>query len=104
MHGLQRRVGCGLLAGFRLALPVFGGTNGVPLAGTYRITERGKVTITVSHAGKVVKRFATVERAAGRTFGFSLPARGRPRGVYTVRLLAQSGEDQVTSILTARRL
>ena len=104
LHGLQRRIGCGLLAGFRLERPVFGGTNGVSLVGTYRITARGKVTIRVSRGGKVVKRFATVERAAGRTFRFSLPARGRPRGVYTVRLLAQSGENQVVSVLTARRL
>jgi hypothetical protein len=104
LPGLQRRVGCGLLAGFRLERPVFGGTSGIPLVGTYRITARGKVTITVSRGGKVVKRFATVERAAGRTFRFSLPARGRPRGTYRVRLLAQSGENQVVSVLTARRL
>jgi hypothetical protein len=104
LPGLQRRVGCGLLAGLRLAGPVFGGTSGISLAGTYRLTARGKVTITISRGGKVVKRFSTIERAADRTFRFSLPARGRPRGVYTVRLLAQSGENQVSAVLTARRL
>jgi hypothetical protein len=104
LSGLQRRVGCGLLAGFRLERPVFGGTTGVPLAGSYRLTARGKVTLTVSRGRRVVKRFATVERAAGRTFRFSLPARGARRGRYTVRLVAQSGEDQVVSVLTARRL
>jgi hypothetical protein len=104
LPGLQRRVGCGLLAGFKLASPVFGGTTGAALSGTYRLTDRAKVTITVSRGAKVVKRFATVERAAGKTFRFSLSARKRPRGLYTVRLLAQSGENQVTSVLTARRL
>jgi hypothetical protein len=104
LPGLQRRVGCGLLAGYRLDRPVFGGTTGASLAGTYRLTARGKVTITVRRGARVVKRFATVERAAGRTFRFSLRARGLPRGVYSVRLLAQSGEDQVSTVLTARRL
>jgi hypothetical protein len=104
LRALQRRVGCGLLAGFRLDGPVFGGSNRVALAGTYRLTARSKVTITISRGTKVVKRFATVERAANRTFRFSFSATGRARGLYTVRLLAQSGEDQVVSILTARRL
>jgi hypothetical protein len=104
LSGLQRRAGCGLLAAFTLDRPVFGGTTGVPLAGSYRITARGKVTITVTRGRRVVKRFATVERAAGRTFRFSLPAGRLPRGDYTVRLLAHSGEDQVSTVLSARRL
>jgi hypothetical protein len=104
LSGLQRRVACGQLAAFSLELPVFGGTTDVPLAGIYRLAARGKVTITVTRGRTVVKRFATVERAAGRNFRFSLPARGLPRGDYTVRLLAQSGEDQVSTVLISRRL
>jgi hypothetical protein len=104
LHGLQRRVGCGLLAGFRLDRPVFGGTTGVSLAGSYRLTARGRVTLTISRGRRVVKRFAGGERAAGRTFRFSLRARGLRRGDYRVRLVAQSGEDQVSTVLTARRL
>jgi hypothetical protein len=103
-HGLQRRIGCGLLAGFRLHSPVFGGTTGVALAGSYRLTTRGRVTITVTRGRRVVRRFRTVERAGGRTFRFSLSARGLPRGDFTVRLVAQAGEDQIVSLLTARRL
>src|SRR5205085_2334171 len=60
-HGLQRRVGCGLLAGFRLDRPVFGGTTGVALTGSYRLSTRGKVTLTVTRGRRVVKRFRTVE-------------------------------------------
>jgi hypothetical protein len=97
-------VACGLLGAFTLDRPVFGGTTGVPLAGAYRIAARGKVTITVLRGRRVVKRFPTVERAAGRNFRFSLSARGLPVGAYTVRLLAQSGEDQVSTVLISRRL
>jgi hypothetical protein len=104
LHGLQRRVGCGLLSGFRLDRPVFGGTTNVALSGSYRLAKRGKLTLTVTRGRKVVKRFATVERAGGRTYRFSVPARALRRGIYTVRLLAQSGEDQVLSLLSARRL
>jgi hypothetical protein len=99
-----RRESCGLLRAFKLERPVFGGPRRARLAGSYRLTTRGKVTVTVSRGTKVVKRFAAVERGPGRTFRFSLPARGLARGDYTVRLLAQSGEDQVSAVVTARRL
>ena len=62
------------------------------------------MTVTVSRGSRVVKRFATTERAAGRTFRFTVPARGLRRGDYTVRLLVQSGEDQVSNTLVSRRL
>ena len=62
------------------------------------------MTVTVSRGTRVVRRFATVERQAGRTFRFSIPAARLPRGDYTVRLLAQSGEDQVSAVVTSRRL
>jgi hypothetical protein len=103
-HGLQRRIGCGLLAGFRLDRPVFGGTTSVALTGSYRLTRQSTVTLTVTRGRRVVKRFRTVARPGGHTFRFSLRARGLRRGAYVVRLLAQSGEDQVVSLLTARRL
>ncbi|HEX6945353.1 MAG TPA: hypothetical protein VF196_04105, partial [Casimicrobiaceae bacterium] len=99
-----RRASCNLLRSFKLERPVFGGAQGMPLAGAYRVSARARVTVTISRGGKVVKRFATAERPANRTIRFSLPARGLPRGDYTVRLLAQSGEDQVSAVLTSRRL
>jgi hypothetical protein len=101
---VQRGIPCGLLAGVRLDRPVFGGTTNVSLSGSYRVTTRAKVTVTVTRGRRVVKRFGTVERAAGRTFGFSLRANRLPRGVYIVRLLAQSGEDQAVTQLATRRL
>ena len=88
-----RRTSCGLVRSFRLRRPVFGGD----LAGSYRLASPARVTLTVSRGGKVVKRFVS-ER---RTFRFALPAR---RGNYTVRLVARSGEDQVSAVVAARRL
>jgi hypothetical protein len=83
---------------------VFGVTTNVSLSGSYRVTTRAKVTVAVTRGRRVVKRFGTVERAAGRTFGFSLRANRLPRGVYIERLLAQSGEDQAVTQLATRRL
>ncbi|MDQ6796222.1 MAG: hypothetical protein M3067_15665 [Chloroflexota bacterium] len=101
---VQRGIACGLLAGVRVDRPVFGGTTNVSLSGSYRVTTRARVTVTVTRGRRVVKRFGTVGRAAGRTFGFSLRANRLPRGVYIVRLLAQSGEDQAVTQLATRRL
>ncbi len=100
----HRRASCNLLRTFKLERPVFGGRRGTPLAGSYRLATRARVTVTITRAGKIVRRFATSERQADRTIRFSLRARGLPRGDYTVRLVAQSGEDQVTDVLTTRRL
>ena len=57
--------------------------------------------MTVARGRKVVKRFTTAER---RSFRFALPAHGLPRGSYTVRLVARSGDDQVSAVVGARRL
>jgi hypothetical protein len=99
-----RRDSCSLLRRFKLERPVFGGRRRTPLAVAYRLNARARVTVTVSRGTRVVRRFATVERQAGRTFRFSIPAARLPRGDYTVRLLAQSGEDQVSAVVTSRRL
>jgi hypothetical protein len=88
-----RRTSCGLVRSFRLRRPVFGND----LAGSYRLASPARVTLTVSRDGRVVKRFAS----ARRSFRFALPAR---RGDYTVRLVARSGEDQVSAVVAARRL
>jgi hypothetical protein len=100
----QERESCGLLGAFSLRQPVFGGTRRTPLRASYRLRTAARVTVTVSRGRKVVKRFATVQRPAGRTFAVRLAARRLPKGDYTISLLAQSGEDQVSSKLVARRL
>jgi hypothetical protein len=99
-----RRDSCALLGKFKLERPVFGGTKNVPLRAAYRVTAPADVAVTVTRGKKVVKRFPTVARAAGRTFRVKLPARKLRRSDYRVRLHAVSGEDQVSATLTARRL
>ena len=92
-----RRASCDLVRSFRLRRPVFGRT----LAGSYRLATPARATVTVMHGRKVVRRFTTAER---RTFRFALPAQGLPRGNYTVRLVARSGDDQASVVVGARRL
>jgi hypothetical protein len=99
-----RRASCNLLRSFKLRRPVFGGAQRTPLAGAYRLSARARVTVTISRGGRVVRRFATSERPANTTIRFSVPARRLRRGTYTVRLLAQSGEDQISVVLASRRI
>ena len=89
----RRRASCGLVRSFGLRRPVFGRT----LAGSYRLSAPAQVTLTVLRGRKVVKRFA----ADRRSFRFAL--RGLPRGSYRVRLVAHSGDDQVSAVVAARR-
>jgi hypothetical protein len=90
----RRRASCGLVRSFGLRGPVFGGT----LTGSYRLGGPARVSLTVSRAGKVIKRFE-LDR---RSFRFSLP--GLRRGDYAVRLVARSGDDQVSAVVAARRV
>jgi hypothetical protein len=93
----RRPASCGLVRSFGLRRPVF--SERTPLAGSYRLAAPARVSLTVTRGRKVVERFATAER---RSFRFAL--RGLPRGSYTVRLVARSGEDQVSAAVRARRL
>jgi hypothetical protein len=89
-----RRVSCGLVRSFGLRRPVFDRV----LRGSFRLTSRARVSLTVRRGRKLVKRLE-VER---RTFRFAL--RGLRRGTYTVRLVARSGDDQAQAVIAARRL
>jgi hypothetical protein len=100
----HRHDSCSLVRRLRVERPVFGGAGGVPLRGSYRLTSEARVSIVVTRGGRIVKRFRPVTRPAGRTFRFSLPARGLARGDYRVLLRAVSGEDQIAATVTARRL
>jgi hypothetical protein len=88
------RTRCGLVRSFGLRGPVFRGR----LTGSFRLSRRARVSLSVRRGRKVVKRFE-VRR---RTFRFAV--RGLRRGRYTVRLVARSGEDQVSAVVAARHL
>ena len=100
-----RRESCGLLSSFKLERPAFGGRGaGVPLRIAYRVTRAAQIRVTVSRGKRVVRRFATRQVTAGRTGRLVLPARGLPRGDYTVRLEAVEGGSTVRTSLVSRRL
>jgi len=53
---------------------------------------------------KVVKRFKSVRRAAGRTFRLTVRPKGLRRGDHHFRIAATAGATRVTQTLTSRRL
>jgi hypothetical protein len=95
---------CGLVRNFKLERPVFGGRGDVPLRIAYRVVGDARVTVTVSHRGKVVKAFAPRAVGAGQTVRTSVPSGKLPRGDYRVRLVASGGEEQVAASVSAARL
>jgi hypothetical protein len=99
-----RRASCDLVPSYKLSRPVFGGTVDRNLGVSYRTARAAQVTVTVLRGSKVVKRFPARKAAANRTVRLSLPAKGLPRGDYTVRLVARAGSEVVTSKLVSRRL
>ena len=100
----HQRNSCNLLRAFKLERPVFGGDRGFPLAGSYRLSARAQVSVTVSRKAAPSATFAAAERPAGETIRFSVPARGLPRGDYTVRLVVEVGRGSGGAVLDSRRL
>lgn len=88
----ERRPACDALTSFRLSGPVFDRRG---LAISYRTARAAKVSVTVSRAGKVVKRFYA-SGSRGGTFRY----RGAKRGEYRVKLSAGG----VNATLVSRRL
>jgi len=86
------------------ALPAFGGRTASRLGIAFQVGARARVTVTVLRGRRVVERFKTISRSAGRTHRLRLaPARLR-RGDYRVRVQAVRGSRRVTAVLVARRL
>ncbi|MEJ7893764.1 MAG: hypothetical protein WKF94_14115 [Solirubrobacteraceae bacterium] len=87
---------CGTLAFASLARPVFGGSTQRPLNVAFRLLSAAPVEITVSRAGRVVRRFSLASQPAGRLIRVALSAKGNPRGDYAVRITA--GEQSATVV------
>ncbi len=100
-----RRASCDLLRSFKLERPVFGGRANRALNVSYQLTRGARVTVEVLRGSRVVRRFATTQQQARRTYRLRFDAEGTPRGDHRVRITAaRTGERTVTSTLTARRL
>ena len=99
-----RRASCRLLRSFKLERPVFGGRRNRDLGIAFRLTDEAAVTVEIRRGSRVVKRFATTQRAGNRTHRLRVDSEGRPRGDYRVTLTARRGSTVVRSTLTSRRL
>jgi hypothetical protein len=100
-----RRASCGTLASFKLERPVFGGTRNRALGIAFRIAAKARVTVTVTRAGRTVRRFAPTTRSARTTHRLRLASERLPRGTYRVRItVAPPGARAVAATLVARRL
>jgi beta-glucosidase len=99
----QRSDPCALLEATWLSGPSFGGRNRRPLGIGYRLGRAARVTVTVLRGKKVVRRYGTKTRAAGR-HTLMHPSRTLERGGYRVRIDAATGDATTSSTLAAERL
>jgi len=99
-----RRASCGALSSFKLDLPVFGGSKRRSLGVSYRLGSAARVRVTVLRGNRVVRRYLTRSRLAGRTYRQSVLSRKLRRGTYRVRIVVTRPGASTTSTLTAKRL
>jgi len=103
--GHYRRVSCGKLSSFKLERPVFGGASNRTLGVSYRLTQPGRVTVTLLRGSRTVRRLsAESQRSANRTFRLLLAPERLRRGNYRVRVSVRAGGRTVSAVLTAKRL
>ena len=98
------REGCTLLRSYKLERPVFGGTGRKSLGIAYRLLDTARVSVTVKRGKRVVKRYRTATKAAGRTHRVRFSQKNRPRGDYKVTVRAARGGRTVQRTLTSRKL
>ncbi|MDP9384723.1 MAG: hypothetical protein M3P50_05755, partial [Actinomycetota bacterium] len=96
---------CGAIRAFKLERPVFGGRTNRPLGISYRLNRAARVTVTVTRAGRTVRRFRTTTDRAGRTYRLRLAAERLRRGDHQVLLSVRPATGSAaTARLTAARL
>jgi hypothetical protein len=99
-----RATSCATLTSFKLERPVFGGRGARSLGIAFRLARRGRVTVEVRRAGRLVRRFATRTRRANVTHRLRLSPRRLRRGRYEVRLRYSGDRGTVRSSLYAQRV
>jgi acyl CoA:acetate/3-ketoacid CoA transferase alpha subunit len=83
---------------------VFGGSKRRSLGVSYRLGSAARVRVTVLRGNRVVRRYLTRSRLAGRTYRQSVLSRKLRRGTYRVRIVVTRPGASTTSTLTAKRL
>ena len=96
----SRRERCGALRSATLGSPVFGNRS---LRLRYKLDRRARVSVSLLRGRRVVERLRTRPRPAGQ-LGDAFRSRGRPRGVYRVRVVVRAGGKRSVAVLAARRL
>ena len=96
----SRRERCGALRSATLGSPVFGDRS---LRLRYKLDRRARVSVSLLRGRRVVERLRTRPRPAGQ-LGDAFRSRGRPRGVYRVRVVVRAGGKRSVAVLAARRL
>ena len=97
--------GCGALRTAKLERPVFGGRTNRALGISYRLNRAARVTVTVTRAGRVVRRFRTTSDRPGTTYRLRLAPERLRRGDHLIRFEVRSREaPAATARLTAARL
>ncbi|HEV2785447.1 MAG TPA: hypothetical protein VGV67_03585, partial [Solirubrobacteraceae bacterium] len=100
----HHRPSCGLLYSAKLRRPVFGGRQGFPLQGAFRVNRNARVTVAIRRGKRLVTRVRVAGRR-NRLQRFTVPARRlERRGVYSVRITAVAGRRRATSTLYSERL
>ena len=100
----HRGASCGLVPTFKLRRPVFGGRGSRPLVISYRLAAVARVRVEIRRRGRVVKRYRAALRGPGVSHRLRFSARGRRRGDYRVRLVAEGARGRVVRTLVSRRL
>jgi hypothetical protein len=101
----ERPEGCGLLASYKLARPVFGGADRRALAISYRVNQAAQVSLSVRLGSRVVRRYRRRDARPGTTYRLRF-AGGRASGHYRFRLSVAplSGRKRLVTALIAHRL
>jgi hypothetical protein len=97
----------GLLSAFNLNRPVFGGTKNRKLVVRYRLREPGRAIVSLYRGKKRIKRLASGNRAANRTYKINIsPKKLRKGATYTVRMFVRSADGKRTQSvrLSSKRL
>ena len=97
----------GLLSSFRLNRPVFGGKKNRKLVVSYRLREPGRAILSLYRGKKRVKRLASGNRRANRTYRINIsPKKLRKGATYTVRVFVRSADGTRTQSvrLSSKRL
>jgi hypothetical protein len=94
----------GLIRYFALTRPVLGGRAGRTLRAVVQPGRRARVSLTLRHGRKVVRRYKAVTVRGGEILRRTVPPKSLPRGDIRVTVTVKAGRTKRSATRTARRL